>query len=56
MQEEFINELIYRSNENIEEKNKKIRQFGDEICVLISQNEHLDDQVFGLTQLFFMLF
>ena len=50
MQEEFINELIYRSNENIEEKNKKIKQFGDEICVLISQNEHLDDQVFGLTE------
>ena len=50
MQEEFINELIYRSKENIEEKNKKVRQFGDEICVLISQNEHLDDQVFGLTE------
>ncbi len=50
MQEEFINELIYRSNENIEEKNKKIKQFGDEICVLMSQNENLDDQVFGLTE------
>ena len=50
MQEEFIDELVYRSKENIEEKNKKKRQFGDEICVLISQNEHLDDQVFGLTE------
>ncbi len=50
MQENFIDELESRSKENIEEKNKKIREFGDEICVLISQNEHLDDQVFGLTE------
>ena len=50
MQEEFINELIYRSKENIEEKNKKIKQFGDEICVLMSQNEDIDNQVFGLTE------
>ena len=50
MQEEFIEEIENRSKENIEEKNKKVRQFGDEICVLMSQNEDLDDQVFGLTE------
>ena len=50
MQENFIEELETRSKKNIEEKKKKSRQLGDEVCVLISQNEHLDDQVFGLTE------
>ena len=50
MQENFIEELGTRSKQNIEEKNKKIEKIGEEVCVLISQNEHLDDQVFGLTE------
>jgi len=50
MQENFIEELENRSKENIEEKNKKSRQLGDEVCVLMLQNEHTEDQVFGLTE------
>ena len=50
MQDNFIEELENRSKENIEEKNKKVRELGDEVCVLMLQNEHTEDQVFGLTE------
>ena len=50
MQESFIAEIENRSKESIEENKKKMRSIGDEICVLMSQNEHTDDQVFGLTE------
>ena len=50
MQENFIEELESRGKERIEEKRKKSRELGDEICVAILQNEHKEDQVFGLTE------
>jgi len=50
MQENFIEELESRGKERIEEKKIKSRELGDEVCVLISQNEHKEDQVFGLTE------
>ncbi len=50
MQENFIEELESRGKERIEENKKKMRTIGDEVCVLISQNEHKEDQVFGLTE------
>ena len=50
MQENFIAEIENRSKENIEENKKKMRSIGDEICVLMLQNEHTEDQVFGLTE------
>ena len=34
MQENFIEELDNRSKENIDDKNNKIRELGDEICVI----------------------
>jgi len=50
MQESFIAEIENRSKENIEENKKKMRSIGDEICVLMLQNEHTEDQVFGLNE------
>ena len=50
MQENFIEELESRGKERIKEKKIKSRELGDEVCVLISQNEHKEDQVFGLTE------
>ena len=50
MQEEFIAEIENRSKENIEKNKKKMRSIGDEICVLMLQNEHTEDRVFGLTE------
>jgi len=50
MQEEFIAEIENRSKENIEKNKKKMRSIGDEICVLMLQNEHTEDHVFGLTE------
>ena len=50
MQENFIDELESRGKERIEEKRKKSRELGDEICVAMLQNEHKEDQVFGFTE------
>ena len=50
MQEEFIEELENQSNKRIEDNKKKMSTIGDEICVLMNQNEHTEDQVYGLTQ------
>ena len=50
MQENFIEELESRGKERIEEKRKKSRELGDEICAAMLQNEHKEDQVFGLTE------
>ena len=50
MQENFIEELESRGKERIEEKRKKSRELGDEICVAMLQNEHKEDKVFGLTE------
>ena len=50
MQENFIEELESRGKERIEEKRKKSKALGDEICVAMLQNEHKEDQVFGLTE------
>ncbi len=50
MQENFIEELENRSKKNIEQKKEKSRHLGDEVCVLMLQNEHTEDQVFGLTE------
>jgi len=50
MQENFIEELENQSKNRIEDNKKKMRSIGDEICVLMLQNEHTEDQVFGLTE------
>ncbi len=50
MQENFIDELESRGKERIEEKKKKSRELGDEICVAMLQNEDKEDRVFGLTE------
>jgi len=50
MQTNWIKELESQSKGRIEENKKKMRSIGDEICVLMLQNEHKDDQVFGLTE------
>ena len=50
MQKNFINELESESQGRIEDNKKKMKSIGDEICVLINQNEHTDDQVYGLTE------
>ena len=50
MQENFIDELESRGKERIEEKRKKSKALGDEICAAMLQNEHKEDQVFGLTE------
>ena len=50
MQNNFIDELESRGKERIEKKRKKSRELGDEICAAMLQNEHKEDQVFGLTE------
>ena len=50
MQKNFINELESESQGRIEDNKKKMKGIGDEICVLINQNEHTDDQIHGLTE------
>jgi len=50
MQTEFIEQIEKRGNDDIEDKKKKSRELGDEICVLMLKNEHSEDQVYGLTQ------
>ena len=50
MQENFIDELESRGRGRIEEKKKKSRALGDEICAAMLQNEHKEDQVFGFTE------
>jgi len=50
MQKNFINELESESQGRIEDNKKKMKGIGDEICVLINQNEHTDDQIYGLTE------
>ena len=50
MQENFIEELESRGKERIEEKRKKSKALGDEICVAMLQNEDKEDKVFGLTE------
>ena len=50
MQEKFMDEIESRGKESIERKKKKQDSLGDEICVLIMQNEDLDDRVYGLTE------
>ena len=50
MQKNFINELESESQGRIEDNKKKMKSIGDEICVLINQNEHTDDQIYGLTE------
>ena len=43
MQEKFMDEIESRGKESIERKKKKQDSLDDEICVLITQNEDLDD-------------
>ena len=50
MQENFIEEIEQQGKGRIEDNKKKMRTIGDEICVMINQNEHTEDQVYGLTQ------
>mgnify|MGYP003305455174 FL=1 len=50
MQENFIDELEQQGKGRIEDNKKKMRSIGDEICVMINQNEHTEDQVYGLTK------
>ena len=50
MQNEFIEQIEKRGNDDIEDKKKKSRELGDEICVLMLKNEHSEDQVYGLTK------
>ena len=50
MQTEFIEQIEKRGNDDIEDKKKKSRELGDEICILMLKNEHSNDQVYGLTK------
>jgi DNA repair exonuclease SbcCD ATPase subunit len=50
MQENFIEEVEQQGKGRMEDNKKKMRSIGDEICVMINQNEHTEDQVFGLTE------
>ena len=50
MQENFIEELESRGKGRIEEKRKKSKALGDEICAAMLVNEHKEDQVFGFTE------
>ena len=50
MQNQFIEQIEKRGNDDIEDKKKKSRELGDEICVLMLKNEHSEDQVYGLTK------
>jgi len=50
MQTNFIEEIEQQGKGRIEDNKKKMRTIGDEICVLMLQNEHTEDQVFGLTE------
>ncbi len=50
MQTEFIEEIELRGKENIKEKKKKVENLGDEISVLMMQNEQTEDKVYGLTE------
>ncbi|BCV00097.1 MAG: exonuclease [Caudoviricetes sp.] len=50
MQENFIKELEEQGKTNIAENQKKRDGLSDEICVLIMQNEDLEDDVYGLTE------
>jgi len=50
MQEKFIGEIEKRGKDDIEEKKKKSRELGDEVCILTSKNEHASDRVYGLNE------
>ena len=50
MQENFIKELEEQGKNNISESRKKTDSLGDEVCVLIMENEDLDDRIYGLTE------
>ena len=50
MQEKFIGEIEKRGKDDIAEKKKKSREIGDDICILISKNEHASDRVYGLNE------
>ena len=50
MQKNFIEELESRGKGRIEEKRKKSKALGDEICAAMLVNEHKEDQVFGFTE------
>ena len=50
MQRKFIDEIESRGKEGIEDKKKKSRQLGDEVCVLMLENEHTNDTVYKLTE------
>ncbi len=50
MQSDWIKELESLSKGRIEENKKKMASIGDEICVMINQNEHTEDRVYGLTK------
>ena len=50
MQRKFIDEIETRGKEDIEDKKKKSRELGDEVCVLMLENEHTNDTVYKLTE------
>ena len=50
MQRKFIDEIESRSKEDIEDKKKKSRELGDEVCILMLENEHTNDNVYKLTE------
>ena len=50
MQRKFIDEIESRGKEGIEDKKKKSRELGDEVCVLMLENEHTNDTVYKLTE------
>ena len=50
MQEEFIDKIESRGKEDIEEKKKKSRDLGEEVCGLILENEHTEEEVGELTE------
>ena len=51
MQENFIDEIESRGNENIEEKNKKIKELDLSVAKLIQDNEFFEGEVVGYTQM-----
>ena len=50
MQQNFMEEVEKRGKDRIDSKNKKKDSLSDEICILTTYNENLNDTIFGLTK------
>ena len=50
MQQNFMEEVEKRGKERIESKVKKQNSLSDEICILTTKIENLQDDIYGLTK------